>query len=167
MRLLQQLTQLRQQQQQRHQHLAQHDFAWEDNPEGEPRLLPDTGAKDGLCGERWAIHAGRWAQARGHKATVYKLAKQILVHGVGKGAQTATEGITVPIGMEDTDGKTHLCAYRVAVVRGSDVPALLGINSLEKMNAIIRCGTGEIWFLDDAGVEIRPKGKFVHLQMEK
>ena len=61
----------------------------------------------------------------------------------------------------------HLCAYRAAVVRGSDVPALLGINSLEKMNAIIRCGTGEMWFLDDAGCDIRPKGNYVHLHMEK
>ena len=73
----------------------------------------------------------------------------------------------MPIGMEDTNGKKHFCAYRAAVVRGSDVPALLGINSLEKMNAIIRCSTGEMWFLDDAGVDIRPKGKFVHLQMQK
>ena len=69
--LLRQLTELRlspqrQQQQeaqnQQHiwrQHLAQFDYAWEDDPEGEPMLLPDTGAKDGLCGERWAVHAAR------------------------------------------------------------------------------------------------------------
>ena len=172
---MRQLNQLRapperQQQQQAqllHQHFVQYDYAWEDDPEGEPMILPDTGAKDGLCGERWAIHAGQWAQARGHKATVFQLQKSRLVHGVGAGSQTAYEGIVVPIGMEDTAGKHHLCAYRAAVIRKSDVPALLGIDSLRKMNAIIRCNTGEMWFLDDAGCDIRPKGNHVHLQMKK
>ena len=36
-------------------------------------LLPDSGAKDGLRGERWAVHAGRWAQARGHKVKFFQL----------------------------------------------------------------------------------------------
>ena len=177
--LLRQLTELRlspqrQQQQeaqnQQHiwrQHLAQHDYAWEDDPEGEPMLLPDTGAKDGLCGERWAIHAARWAQARGHKAKFFPLPKPRTVHGVGEGAQVSREGIVVPIGMEDTNNTTHLCAYRAVVIRGSDVPALLGIDALRRMDAVIRCRTGEMWFLGEKGCDIQPKGKHVHLQMKK
>ena len=179
MSLLRQLHELRQspqrqqqqeaQQQQRiwHQHFAQQDYAWEDDPEGEPLILPDTGAKDGLCGERWAVHAGRWAQARGHKATVFPLDKPKTVHGVGENAQVTREGITAPVGMEDTDGKKHLCAYRAAIIRGSDVPALLGIDALRRMDAVIRCRTGEMWFLGEKGCDITPKGKHVHLQMRK
>ena len=89
------------------------------------------------------------------------------VSGVGNGSQRVEEKITVPIGLEDNHGNKHLSNFRAAVVRGSDLLALLGINSLEKMNAVIRCGTGEIWFMDEKGCDIRPRGNHIHLQMEK
>ena len=34
------------------------------------------------------------------------------------------------------------------------------------MNAVIRCKAGEIFFFGEAGCDIRPQGKHVHLQME-
>ena len=51
---------------------AQHhlftDLAWERyNVKEEPLLLVDTGAKDGLCGDKWAIHSANWAGARGEE----------------------------------------------------------------------------------------------------
>ena len=73
----------------------------------------------------------------------------------------------MPIGLEDTKGDKHLAAYRAAVVRQSDLPALLGIESLAKMNAVIRCNTGELWFMDSAGCDIVPKGNHVHCQTKK
>ena len=30
-----------------------------------------------------------------------------------------------------------------------------------------RAKTGEMWFMDDEGCDIKPKGDFVHLQMKK
>ena len=175
--LFRQLTQLRQspqrQQQQRatvvQNYLAQYlsDFPWEDNANGEPKILPDTGAKDGLCGERWAVHAGKWALARGHRCKFEPLSQPKHVSGVGNGSQRVEEKVTVPIGLEDKTGSKHLTNFRAAVVRGSDLPALLGINSLEKMNAVIKCGTGEIWFMDERGCDIKPRGKHLHLQMQK
>ena len=145
----------------------QHDYPWGDCQGREPFILPDTGAKDGLCGDRWAIHAGQWARQRGHRAIVDNLPQRKHVSGVGNGTQTADERITLPIGLESTDKEKHLSTYRAAVVRNSDLPALLGINSLEKMNAVIRCRTGELWFFVDAGCDIKPKGHHIHLQMEK
>ena len=84
-----------------------------------------------------------------------------------RNAQVTREGITVPVGLEGTDSKKHLCAYRAAIIRGSDVPALLGIDALRRMDALIRCRTGEMWFLGEKGCDITPKGKHVHLQMKK
>ena len=50
---------------------------------------------------------------------------------------------------------------------GEEHPLRYGLNNMEKKNAVIGCRTGELWFLDDQGCEIKPKGNRVHLQMEK
>ena len=129
--------------------------------------LPDIGAKGGLCGENWATHAGRWAHQRGHKPVVDMFPTPKVVIGVGKRSQSVPERATVPVGLVGTSGKKHLSSYRAAVVRDSNLPALMGSGSLEKMNAVIKCRTGEIWVMDDQGCSVTPKGRHVHLQMKK
>ena len=52
-------------------------------------------------------------------------------------------------------------------MKDSNLPASLGIKSLERLHAVIRCRAGEIWFLGGEGCEIKPKGHHVHLQMKK
>ena len=143
------------------------DFAWARHEDDEPYILPDTGARDGLCGDQWAIHAGAWAAKHGHKWTCSKLAARRAVSGVGQGVQHVEDKFSVPIGLEDKKGKHHLGDFKAAVIRNSNLPALLGIDSLSKQNAVIRCRTGEIWFMDSAGCDIKPKGNHVHLQMVK
>ena len=95
------------------------------------------------------------------------LPERRIVSGVGSGSQHADERVTIPIGLQDTAGKRFLSTYRAAMVRNSNLPALLGIDSLERLNAVISCSTGEMWFMDEAGCTIKPKGDFVHLQMKK
>ena len=145
------------------------ELAWDAHGNEEPCLLPDTGAKDGLCGEEWAVHAGEWARARGHQWKVGKLPERRVVRGVGSGSQHADDYVDIPIGLEDKrpGQKNWLGMYRAAVVRNSSLPALLGIDSLKKHNAVIRCRTGEIWFLDNADVKIQPQGTYVHCQMKQ
>ena len=70
-----------------------------------------------------------------------------------------------PIGLEDKSGKFHLVDYSAAVIRSSSLPALLGLDSLSKHNAIINCKSGEIWFTDNPGCDLKPKGYRVHMQM--
>ena len=57
------------------------EYPWDQHENGEPVILPDTGAKDGLCGDRWAIHAGHWAIARGHKPYADRLPERRVVSG--------------------------------------------------------------------------------------
>ena len=142
-------------------------YAWRSNEYEEPLLIPDTGAADGLCGDQWAIHAGRWAKTHGHQAIFDKLEKPRTVSSVGVGSQTATDRLTLPISIEDMKGQHHYNKFRAAVVRDSHIPGLMGIRSLEKMNAVIRCRTGEIYFLGDEGCEIKPCENHVHIQMKR
>ena len=143
------------------------DFAWARHEDDEPYILPDTGARDGLCGGQWAIHVGAWAAKHGHKWTCSRLAARRAASGVGQGVQHVEDKITVPIGLEDKNGKHHLGDFKPAVVRNSPLPELLGMGSLSKHNAVIRCRTGEIGFMDSVGCDVKPKGNHVHLQMVK
>ena len=61
----------------------------------------------------------------------------------------------------------HLADYQAAVIRNSSLPALLGLDSLAEHNAVIQCRTGEIWFTDERGCDIKPRGAHVHMQMVK
>ena len=120
--MFRQLTQLRQspqRQQQQHATVVQEflaqflsDFPWEDDAHGEPKILPDTGATDGLCGERWALHAGKWARARGHRSKVEPRSQPKHVSSVGNGSQRVEEKLIVPIGLEDKQGNKHLTNFR-------------------------------------------------------
>ena len=142
-------------------------YAWRCDEHEEPLLLPDTGAVDGLCGDQWAIHAGRWAKSKGHDVIVDKLDQTKTVSGVGTGSQTCVDRLNLPIGIEDVNGNHHYNKYRAAVVSNSHIPGLMGIQSLARMNAVIRCRTGEIWFLGKEGCEIKPCENHVHIQMKK
>ena len=85
-------------------------YAWDRHEDGEPMVLLDTGAKDGLCGDVWALHATDWLFAHGHgrKHKFDKLKERINVSGVGAGSQPTDDEIFLPIGLQGTDGKHHL-----------------------------------------------------------
>ena len=143
------------------------DFVWDRHGDNEPYILPDTGAKDGLRGDKWACYAGAWAATCGHKLFCDRLPERRKVSGVGAGTQHADDTIRIPCGFEDTSGKFHLGDDIAAVIRNSSLPALLGMDSLSARNAVIRCKTGEIWLMDKKGCDIKPKGNHVHLRLVK
>eukprot|EP00959_Pyramimonas_sp_CCMP1952_P041220 862243-Pyramimonas_sp.AAC.2 len=53
-----------------------------------------------------------------------------------------------------TDGVYHWELFRAPCIENSRVPGLIGIQSLERNGALIRCKTGEIWFLGPGGAKI-------------
>ena len=95
------------------------------------------------------------------------LSERRTVCGVGAGAQHADESIRIPIGLEYKKGKHHLVDYKAVVIRNSSLPALLGLDSLATHNVVIQCRTGEIWFTDERGCDIKPRGDHAHMQMVK
>ena len=117
--------------------------------------------------EKGACHAAKWAERHGHKYQTAKLEERRTVSGVGANPQVAEDMIRVPIGLEDKNGRGYLADYSAAVIRNSSLPALLGLDSLSKLNTIINCKSGEIWFTDKQGCDTKPKGHHVHMQMVK
>ena len=70
-------------------------------------------------------------------------------------------------GTNDVEGENHVSQFQAPCIRDSNVPGLLGIKSLKAEDALIRCSTGEMWFLGQGGVEIRPSPGSKHFQMKE
>ena len=135
--------------------------------EGEIGLLPDTGAHDGLCGSVWAVQQANLCRRAGKAFNQKLMAKPRSVQGVGNGSQTAQYEVSLTAGLQDTSGNLYEEVYTAPCLENSAVPGLMGIQSLERNDALIRCKTGEIWFLGRGGAKIEPSPGSRHFQMRK
>ena len=97
----------------------------------------DIGAFGSLSGDRWAQEQARRAIQAGHQPTQRKLSKPLSVSGVGKGAQQVEWEVTLPIAVTDEDEHTTLDDYSTPVIPDSDVPGLLGLESIQKLRGVI------------------------------
>ena len=89
------------------------------------------------------------------------------VQGVGNGSQPAQYQATLTAGLQDTSGQYFEEKFVAPCLENSGVPGLMGIQSLERNDALIRCKTGEIWFLGSGGVRIEASPGSKHFQMRK
>ena len=130
-------------------------------------LMPDTGAHDGLCGSNWARALATRCQRYGKEVRQEKLAEPKHVAGVGQGSQRADFKTILTTGMVDTSGQYWEEKFEAPCLPDSNVPGLMGIKTMEENDALIRCKTGEIWFLGKGGVKIEPSPGSRHFQMKK
>ena len=135
--------------------------------DGEVGLMPDTGAHDGLCGSAWALQQARLCRQAGKTVNQRLMQKPRSVQGVGNGSQTAQYEVQLTAGLQDSSGNLYEEQFTAPCLENSGVPGLMGIQSLERNDALIRCKTGEIWFLGRGGVKIEPSPGSRHFQMRK
>ena len=98
----------------------------------EEGLVIDTGAVRSLAGDAWV---GRVEQAgKAHnRGSVHKPIPNFKIEGVGTGTNTVTTESTVPIALPNGTIGT----FASHVVNQSNIPALLGLTSLEQQRAVI------------------------------
>ena len=135
--------------------------------DGDIGLLPDTGAHDGLCGDAWARQQAAECHAHGKTINQYGLSQPRVVAGVGQGTPSTNYGVSLTTGLQDTSGNFHEEKFEAPCLENSSVPGLMGIKSLRRNDALIRCKTGEIWFLGQGGVKIEPSPGSRHFQMRE
>ena len=141
----------------------------------EEAILPDTGAHDNLCGDAWAMRFAGYAKAAGERSgdpsrypcNQHELTDTKTVQGVGKGSQTATWSVDMTMATNDVDGVRYLHRYEAPCLDNSNVPGLMGIKHLKREDALIRCSTGEMWFLGAGGVELQCSPGTKHFQMKE
>jgi len=112
--------------------------------DGRQGLLVDPGAWSNLAGQVWIQGMAHKAINAGYKVAQGPLAKPLRVAGVGKDPDRAEWEVRVPIALIDQDGAGVLHEYHAPVMggHGKTLPALLGLQSMSRQNAVLEMAPG-------------------------
>ena len=116
-------------------------------------LLIDIGAVGNLCGANWAQRVQAAAQRFGQGTDWKPLSTPLNLEGVGENSTRATREVTLPIALESG----HLGTFRSAVIEtggGAELPALLGLETLTRLGAVICTNTKRLIFPGKGGYKI-------------
>ena len=96
-------------------------------------MLVDTGAWNNLVGSECFSRMDKFNSEAGIlQSCRTQPQRPVRLGGVGKKTQLSTESVTVP-----TTVSVDHSTYKATVIEGSHLPALLGLNTLKSMNAIL------------------------------
>ena len=99
---------------------------------GKEGLLVDVGAIKNMCGDKWALRVETQAKQAGQGST-WSTVNPITLEGVGSGTSIADQFVQLPICLTDSTP----ARYDAIVVRNSELPALLGLDSIEAQHGVI------------------------------
>jgi hypothetical protein len=127
---------------------------------GMEALVLDIGAFHNLSGSEWMARQAAEARAAGAGSLVKTaLQNAIEVEGVGNGSQSVTHSESVPICLED--GSTG--DYEAATLPNSQVPGLLGLNSLRRKRGLIDTFNNKLYTIGPGGYTLKVSpGSKVH-----
>ena len=108
-------------------------------------LLPDTGAVDDLTGSAFVLRQSKQAEAYGHATQWELLSRPKFVSGVGDNAKACTHRALIPGCMEDGT----LLKYCPSVVPDSEIPPLVGVNTMASLNVYFGTRHGEFIMIPD------------------
>jgi len=129
---------------------------------GAEGLLIDCGAISNLVGEKWVRRSATLAEKCG-QGTTWTDTPKCKVEGVGSGSSEITRKARVPICLSSG----VQAVYEASVVDGSELPALLGLQSLESRHAIIDTGHQRLVFPGPGGFELRLSPGSISLTLER
>ena len=110
--------------------------------DGREALLIDPGAVSNLAGDRWIKRVGKLAQDKGYSIHFSALNNNIMIEGVGKGAQTCSQKCALPM---QTTSASAMTTFEAPVVPDSDIPGLLGLADLKARNCLLDCRQGVLY----------------------
>ena len=114
---------------------------------GREGLLVDPGALLNLAGQEWIERQAVLAQGAGLTVIWTDLKQAMSVEGVGKGAQPCGGAARVPIKLQN--GEETL--FETPWIAGSAIPALLGLETLRKKQAVMDCYNGILYLVAGNG----------------
>jgi hypothetical protein len=101
-----------------------------------------------MAGDRWTLRTEKLALENGQGSTWVDISP-ISLEGVGKLANEAKKKATVPICMKDGTIGT----FTSIVVEESDLPALLGLTSIEANRGVIDTHTRRLIYPGEGGIQ--------------
>ena len=125
-------------------------------------LLVDPGAHDNLIGSRTVDRINRICARHGLSCEFSPLPQTKSVGGVGKGAQFCVLKTKVPTALPGGH-RTH---YNAPVVPDSDLPGLLGNQTLMRNRAVMDVGRGILWFCGPGTIHFQPPPGSIEMKLE-
>ena len=119
---------------------------------GRAALLIDCGSRGNLSGSNWMREAARTALTHNLKPSQIKRPQPLSVNG----SQAATHGCEIPVGLIRSDGSTITGTFMEPTINDSDIPALLGLDSLRASNAVPDFKTLQLHMCGPAGAQVTP-----------
>ena len=114
--------------------------------DGRPALVIDPGSVGNLCGDRWAKTVAQYAYQNGKDPSYHLRPRPLEVAGVGHGTSKCTHDCRLPVAFRKPDGTKVTGQFTVPAVQYSDLPGLLGLNTLIKNRAVIDFSTLKMYF---------------------
>ena len=119
-------------------------------PNGRIALMLDIGAVGNLAGDRWMHAMTKLCMNHKRLPEQVKREQPVNVCGVGNGSQTCTHNVHMPIAFKHGEGYSK-ANFKSPTVPNSDLPALLGLQSIKNMRGIVDtftmrlhlCGPGD------------------------
>ena len=106
--------------------------------DGQHALLVDPGSCNNLAGGEWVRRAARLADNTGKTGTeTTKRDSPLHVSGVGTDSQVCHYNWHLPITLRDIHGNPVECTFTTPTINNSSLPALLGLNSLINVGAVM------------------------------
>eukprot|EP00971_Amphidinium_carterae_P273094 5420645-Amphidinium_carterae.1 len=117
-------------------------------------LLVDPGSWGNLSGDRWVAEAGRRSEKTGGEIRWEKRLTTLRVGGVGKTTDEVEYNATVPVTLCDAAGAMEEGAFKTLVLSQSQCPALLGLQSLTQLGAVLDVRGKMLHMCGDKEVEL-------------
>ena len=108
-------------------------------------LLVDPGSVGNLGGDAWVRCLASEGKKHGHMPKQTKRDRPLRVAGVGHGSQSAEYDCELPICLQQTTGIITSGTFTAPTIPNSDLPGLLGLDSLESLKCIIDFGTRKLY----------------------
>ena len=141
-----------------------------DLPGGRLGVIVDTGAWTNLWGLRFAMRLAHKAKQAALQPSEERLRTPLYVAGVGSGSQQANWELNIPIATTNRDGTTAQHSMRAPAVEGegSELPALLGLRSMQASNGVVETGVRQrrLTYPGPGGYEITWAPGAVHFDLE-
>ncbi len=122
--------------------------------DGTKGMVVDSGSVFNFSGDNWAADIGQDAATLGRRPKHVKRDRPLKVSGVGEGSQAATYNIELPCCFEKADGSYASGTFDAPCVKGSQLPGLLGLNSLEGNRGLIDFTTSKLYFLGSGDYDL-------------